>query len=499
MNRIGGKSNTGEGGEDPARYEPLPNGDSKNSAIKQVASGRFGVTSQYLVKAREIQIKMAQGAKPGEGGQLPGSKVYPWIAKVRHATPGVGLISPPPHHDIYSIEDLAQLIHDLKNANRDARISVKLVAEAGVGTIAAGRREGARRRHPHQRPRRRHGRRAPHEHPPRGDPVGAGPRRGAPGPRPQQPPEPRRARDRRPAQDRARRRRRGAPRRRGVRLRDGAAPRPRLHHDAGLPPEHLPGRRRDAGPPVLRKKFTGDPEHVVNFMRFVAMEVRELMAHLGYRSFYKMVGPERAARDAPRRRPLEGAEARLLADPLQADRPEGREADLPVPAGARPRGGSRRHDAHSSLPARRSRTGPPSRRRSRSSNGNRVVGTMLGSEVTKTWGAEGLPDDTIRLRFQGSAGPELRRLHPARPHASPRRGRERLRRQGAFGRQDRRRPAGRLHLRPGGEHHHRKRRLLRRRRRARPTSAAWPASASASGTAASRRSSRRSATTAAST
>ncbi len=138
MNRMGGRSNTGEGGEDPERYKPLPNGDSKRSAIKQVASGRFGVTSEYLLSADELQIKMAQGAKPGEGGQLPGHKVYPWIAKVRFSTPGVGLISPPPHHDIYSIEDLAQLIHDLKNANPRARISVKLVAEVGVGTVAAG-------------------------------------------------------------------------------------------------------------------------------------------------------------------------------------------------------------------------------------------------------------------------------------------------------------------------------------------------------------------------
>src|SRR5262249_55299575 len=139
MNRIGGKSNTGEGGEDPERYVWSNElGDSKNSAIKQVASGRFGVTSYYLVNAKELQIKMAQGAKPGEGGQLPGQKVYPWIAKVRHSTPGVGLISPPPHHDIYSIEDLAELIHDLKNANDRARISVKLVAEVGVGTVAAG-------------------------------------------------------------------------------------------------------------------------------------------------------------------------------------------------------------------------------------------------------------------------------------------------------------------------------------------------------------------------
>ncbi len=138
MNRLGGKSNTGEGGEDPDRFTPDENGDLRRSAIKQVASGRFGVTSEYLVNADDIQIKMAQGAKPGEGGQLPGSKVYPWVARTRHSTPGVGLISPPPHHDIYSIEDLKQLIHDLKNANDEARVHVKLVSEVGVGTVAAG-------------------------------------------------------------------------------------------------------------------------------------------------------------------------------------------------------------------------------------------------------------------------------------------------------------------------------------------------------------------------
>ena len=138
MNRLGGKSNSGEGGEESNRYVPDSNGDMRNSAIKQVASGRFGVTSEYLNSANEIQIKMAQGAKPGEGGELPGKKVYPWIAKVRLSTPGVGLISPPPHHDIYSIEDLAQLIHDLKNANKRARINVKLVSLVGIGTIAAG-------------------------------------------------------------------------------------------------------------------------------------------------------------------------------------------------------------------------------------------------------------------------------------------------------------------------------------------------------------------------
>src|SRR5207247_648867 len=138
MNRIGGRSNCGEGGEDARRYTPDANGDLRRSAIKQVASGRFGVTSEYLVNADDLQIKIAQGAKPGEGGQLPGHKVYPAIARVRHSTPGVGLISPPPHHDIYSIEDLAQLIYDLKNANPDERVSVKLVAEVGVGTVAAG-------------------------------------------------------------------------------------------------------------------------------------------------------------------------------------------------------------------------------------------------------------------------------------------------------------------------------------------------------------------------
>ena len=138
MNRLGGKSNTGEGGEDPDRFQPMDNGDSKRSAIKQVASGRFGVTIEYLTNADEIQIKISQGAKPGEGGELPGKKVDKNIARIRYSTPGVGLISPPPHHDIYSIEDLAQLIHDLKNANRAARISVKLVSEVGVGVIASG-------------------------------------------------------------------------------------------------------------------------------------------------------------------------------------------------------------------------------------------------------------------------------------------------------------------------------------------------------------------------
>ncbi|MGH8269963.1 MAG: FMN-binding glutamate synthase family protein, partial [Steroidobacteraceae bacterium] len=289
MNRIGGKSNTGEGGEDPERYRPLPNGDSANSAIKQVASGRFGVTSQYLVNARELQIKMAQGAKPGEGGQLPGTKVYPWIAKTRHTTAGVGLISPPPHHDIYSIEDLAELIHDLKNANREARISVKLVSEVGVGTIAAG----VAKAH--------------------ADVVLISGYDGG----------------------------------------TGASPQTSIHH-AGLPWElgiaethqtlvlnNLRSRiaveadgqlktGRDVviaallgaeefgfataplvavgcimmrvchlntcptgvatQDPRLREKFAGKPEHVVNFMRFIAQDMREIMAQLGFRTVEEMIG-----------------------------------------------------------------------------------------------------------------------------------------------------------------------------------------------------------------
>ncbi|MFL6559680.1 MAG: glutamate synthase-related protein, partial [Bacillus sp. (in: firmicutes)] len=289
MNKIGAKSNSGEGGEDPNRFTPDPNGDLRRSAIKQVASGRFGVNSHYLVNADEIQIKVAQGAKPGEGGHLPGKKVYPWIAEVRGSTPGVDLISPPPHHDIYSIEDLAELIHNLKNANPSARVSVKLVSEVGVGTIAAGVAKG------------------------RADLVLISGYDGG----------------------------------------TGAAPRTSLKH-AGLPWEiglaetHqtlLLNRLRDrivvetdgkmmtgrdvviasllgaeeygfaTAPlvvlgcilmrvchldtcpvgvatqnPELRKKFTGEPEHVANFMRFIAMEVRELMAELGFRTINEMIG-----------------------------------------------------------------------------------------------------------------------------------------------------------------------------------------------------------------
>ncbi len=248
MNRIGGKSNTGEGGEEADRYKPLPNGDSERSAIKQVASGRFGVTTEYLVNADDIQIKMAQGAKPGEGGQLPGHKVDKNIAKVRHSTPGVGLISPPPHHDIYSIEDLAQLIHDLKNANSQ-RSDIRQTGVRGRRRHGRGRcLQGAGRSRHHLRLRGRH-RRQPADlaDPCRlavgnrsgRNPADAGAERAA---------QPHRGAGRwRPA-DRAGRGDRRAAGGRRVRLRHRAADRRRLHHDAQVPPEHLPGRRGDAGP-----------------------------------------------------------------------------------------------------------------------------------------------------------------------------------------------------------------------------------------------------------
>ena len=257
MNRLGARSNTGEGGEDPDRFTPESNGDLRRSAVKQVASGRFGVTSEYLVNADDLQIKMAQGAKPGEGGQLPGNKVYPWIAKTRYSTPGVGLISPPPHHDIYSIEDLAQLIHDLKNANPAARVHVKLVAEVGVGTVAAGVSKahadvvlisghdggtGAAPLTSLKHAGRAVGARVGRDPADAAAQQAAGPDRGA---------------GRRPAEDRPGRDHRRAARSGGVRLRQRATGGLRLHHDAGLPPGHVPGRRGHPEPraasPVQRQ------------------------------------------------------------------------------------------------------------------------------------------------------------------------------------------------------------------------------------------------------
>ena len=260
MNRIGGKSNTGEGGEEAERFRRLPNGDSKRSAIKQVASGRFGVTAEYLVNSDMMQIKIAQGAKPGEGGQLPGHKVDAMIAKVRHSTPGVGLISPPPHHDIYSIEDIAQLIFDLKNANPAGQVSVKLVAEVGVGTVAAG---VAKARSDHITI-------AGYDGGTGASPLTSLKHAGTPwemglaetqqilveqGLRSRVV-----AAGRRRAEDRPRRDHRRAARRRRVRLRHRAARRHRLHHDAQVPPEHLPGRHRHAGPgaPEALRRHAGE-------------------------------------------------------------------------------------------------------------------------------------------------------------------------------------------------------------------------------------------------
>ncbi len=411
MNRIGGKSNTGEGGEDPARYFLEPNGDSKNSAIKQVASGRFGVTSNYLVNAKELQIKMAQGAKPGEGGELPGRKVYPWIATVRHSTPGVELISPPPHHDIYSIEDLAQLIHDLKNSNHHARINVKLVSEVGVGTIAAGVAKG------------------------HADVVLIS----------------------------------------GLDGGTGASPQTSIKH-AGLPWElgvaethqtlvlnNLRSRiivetdgqlktgrdvivaallgaeefgfattalvtlgcimmrvcHLDTCPvgvatqnPELREKFMGDPSHVVNFMRFIAQDMREIMAQLGVRTVNELIGrtdllePTKAVDHWKAKgidlspilyQPQVGPE---IGRYCQIDQDHGLDKaldnevllDFCEPAlqdGTKVTG---------SLPIK---------------NTNRVVGTIMGSELTRRHGPDGLPDDTIDIHFEGSAGQSFGAFTPS--------------------------------------------------------------------------------------
>ena len=401
MNRLGGRSNTGEGGEDPDRYVPDANGDLRRSAVKQVASGRFGVTSEYLVNADDLQIKMAQGAKPGEGGQLPGHKVYPWIAKTRYSTPGVGLISPPPHHDIYSIEDLAQLIHDLKNANPAARVHVKLVAEVGVGTVAAG----VSKAH--------------------ADVVLISGHDGGTGAAPL-----------------TSLKHAGAPWELGLAetqqtlLRGGLRDRIVVQADGQLKTGRdviiatLLGAEEfgfasaplvvagcvmmrvchlDTCPvgvatqnPELRKRFTGKPEFVVNFFEFIAQEVREYLAALGFRTLEEAVG--RADRlDTVR------AVGHWKASGLDLSRvlrvPE-------LPAGAARRNTTRQdHGIERALDntliqlaegALQDGTAVALELPVR--NVNRTVGTMLGYEVTKRWGGEGLPDDTIHVRFRGSAG-----------------------------------------------------------------------------------------------
>jgi glutamate synthase (ferredoxin) len=403
MNRIGGKSNTGEGGEDPERFTwTNEQGDSKNSAIKQVASGRFGVTSHYLTNAKEIQIKMAQGAKPGEGGQLPGTKVYPWVAKTRHSTPGVGLISPPPHHDIYSIEDLAELIHDLKNSNRAARISVKLVSEVGVGTVAAG----VSKAH--------------------ADVVLISGFDGGTGASPQ-----------------------GSIKHAGIPWELGLA---ETHQTLVL--NNLRSRivvetdgqlktGRDVviaallgaeefgfataplvalgcimmrvchlntcpvgvatQDPELRKKFTGDPAHAVNFMVFIAQEVREIMAQLGFRQITEMVG--RTDRLEPRKA-VDHWKAKGLDFSAILYQPEVNDDTGRYCTVAQDHGLEKCLDLTKLLDICRPaiENGTPVKATLPVRNVNRVVGTITGNEVTKKYGAAGLPEDTIQIKFEGSAG-----------------------------------------------------------------------------------------------
>ncbi len=402
MNRLGGKSNSGEGGEVPERFIPMENGDSKCSAIKQVASGRFGVSINYLQNAIEIQIKMAQGAKPGEGGHLPGKKVYPWIAKARNSTPGVSLISPPPHHDIYSIEDLAQLIHDLKNANRNARISVKLVSEAGVGTIAVGVAKSL------------------------ADVILISGYDGG----------------------------------------TGAAPRTSIRH-AGLPWElglsethqtlllnnlrnkvvleadgkMLTGRdvlvscllgAEEFGfstapliaigcamlrvchmdtcavgvatqNPELRKRFKGKPEHVENFMKFVAMDLREQMAKLGFRTIEEMVG--RVEKLVPKK--VDNYKAKTVDLSSILYQPKGSVSDkerfFNIPQNHNI---EKSFDYNTLLKLCEPAIYEDKKVNARFSitNINRVCGTILSSDIAKVKGDKGLKDDTINLTFEGSAG-----------------------------------------------------------------------------------------------
>ena len=420
MNRLHGRSNTGEGGEDPARETALPGGDSACSAIKQVASGRFGVTSRYLSSAIEIQIKMAQGAKPGEGGHLPGRKVYPWIAEVRQSTPGVGLISPPPHHDIYSIEDLAELIFDLKNANPGARISVKLCALAGVGTIATGVAKGG------------------------ADKILVSGHNGGTGAAP------------RDSIYHA-----GIPFEIGLAetqqtlLRNGLRSRVVLETDGKL----MSGRdvaiaallgaeefgfatmpliacgclmqrdcQRDTCPAGvatqdcrLRARFAGRPEHVVNYLTFVAEELREVMASLGFRTVDEMVGRADCLRQVPVAGEANWKANRLdLSDLLACAEPEfGRHVPGADGRHFLPEMGpdlelDRTLDATLFVPytaeARAHLT--PVRFRADIDNVNRCVGTLLGSHVTRAH-PEGLPEGSITVDCEGSAGQSFGAFLPA--------------------------------------------------------------------------------------
>ena len=410
MNRIGAKSNTGEGGEDPERFTPMANGDSKRSSIKQVASGRFGVTSEYLVNADDLQIKMAQGAKPGEGGQLPGHKVYPWVAKTRHSTPGVGLISPPPHHDIYSIEDLKQLIHDLKNSNPLARVHVKLVAEVGVGTVAAGVSKA------------------------KADVVLISGHDGGTG-----------------ASPLTSLKHAGAPWELGLAeaqqtlMLNGLRDRIVVQADGQMKTGRdvviaaLLGAEEfgfataplvvsgcimmrvchlDTCPvgiatqnPTLRSRFSGKPEFVVNFFEYIAEEVREYLAQLGFRTLKEAVGHVEMI-DA--RKAVEHWKAKGLDISPMLEVPQNPYNQTPFMSVAQDHGLDEALDneliAQSQTAiadARPVNISVPIR------NVNRTVGTMLGYEVTKAWGGVGLPDGTIKIHFTGSAGQSFGAFVPA--------------------------------------------------------------------------------------
>ncbi len=401
MNRLGGKSNTGEGGEDADRFVPDANGDLRRSAVKQVASGRFGVTSEYLTNADDLQIKMAQGAKPGEGGQLPGSKVYPWIAKTRHSTPGVGLISPPPHHDIYSIEDIKQLIHDLKNANPSARVHVKLVAEVGVGTVAAGVAKA------------------------KADVVLISGHDGGTG-----------------ASPLTSLKHAGAPWELGLAetqqtlLLNGLRDRIVVQVDGQLKtgrdvviaallggdefgfataPLVVSGCimmrvcHLDTCPvgiatqnPELRSRFSGKAEFVVNFFEFIAEEVREHLARLGFRSIAEAIGHVECLDTAAAVEHWKAANLDLTpilhqpVSPWPQDLHQTKFQD---------------HGLDRALDKKLIELAGPALERGEKvtaampiGNVNRTVGTMLGHEITKRYGGAGLPDNTIDLSFTGSAG-----------------------------------------------------------------------------------------------
>jgi glutamate synthase (NADPH/NADH) large chain len=401
MNRLGGKSNTGEGGEDEIRYQKLPNGDSMRSAIKQVASARFGVTSYYLTEADELQIKMAQGAKPGEGGQLPGDKVDDWIGKTRHATPGVGLISPPPHHDIYSIEDLSQLIFDLKNANRTARINVKLVSKAGVGTIAAGVTKA------------------------KADVVLIAGFDGGTG-----------------ASPISSIKHAGLPWELGLAETHQTLVKNKLRSRVTVQSDGQMKTGRDIAiaallgaeewgvataalivegcimmrkchmntcpvgvatqDPELRKRFTGNPDHVVNFFEFITQELREIMAELGFRTVNEMIGQVDALRmrdhithwkyknldlSAVLYKEPAGPEVGLYCTETQ-DHGLSEVLDWELLKVAQP-ALLKQEKVKASFPIK---------------NTNRTVGTIVSNEITKVHKAAGLPEDTIHFTFKGTAG-----------------------------------------------------------------------------------------------